>query len=183
MSLRIPLHGRRDCWRAPPPPRPDPVHPWLTDPGSLTARIAARCERVSVRVLAQHMDIPNADEAALLGTRRGERVWLREVLLLADGRPVVHARSLMPRERGWRLFGTIGSRPLGHALFADPHVSRGRLTARRLDARDRRYHRAIAVAESTQGATLWARRSLFTRQSGRLLVCEVFLASILDLPT
>lgn len=183
MSIRIPLHARRDCWRAPPPARPDPLHPWLTDPGSLTARIAARCKRVSVRVLAQHMATPHADEATILGTRRGERVWLREVLLLADGRPVVYARSLMPRERGWRLFGTIGSRPLGHALFADPRVSRGHLTARRLDMRDRRYHRAVAVAEAAQGTALWARRSLFTRNAGRLLVCEVFLASILDLPT
>ncbi|MFT4172201.1 MAG: chorismate lyase [Rhodocyclaceae bacterium] len=174
-----------DPWRTPPPPLPDPHYPWLTDAGSLTARIAARSARVSVRVLSQKRARPHRDEAAALGLRAGELAWLREVLLIADGRAVVYARSVLPartRRGNWRLFGTIGTRPLGHALFADPHVARGSLSARSLDARDRRYHRALSMAGSPQPRALWARRSRFVRHGEPLLVCEVFLASIFDLP-
>ncbi|MDQ8022910.1 MAG: chorismate lyase [Moraxellaceae bacterium] len=171
--------------RRPPFPPQHALHPWLTDAGSLTARIAARCGRVSVRVLAQRLAVPRHDEALLAGIRPGRRAWLREILLCADGVPVVYARSVLPREAlrsGWAMFAGIGNRPLGAALFSDPLIARGPLAVRRLDARDARYHRAVASAGSAQPRQLWARRSRFERQGRALVVCEIFLAAILDLP-
>lgn len=171
--------------RRPPFPPQHVLHPWLTDAGSLTARIAARCGRVSVRLLSQRLAVPRHDEALLAGVRPGRRAWLREILLCADGVPVVYARSILPRTavRGaWMMFAGIGSRPLGAALFSDPLIARSPLAVHRLDRRDARYHRAIAAAGSKQPPALWARRSRFERQGRALVVCEIFLSAILDLP-
>lgn len=163
------------------------LRPWLTNPGSLTARIRSRCSLFSVDVLAQRLAVPHPDEAALLGLRRGELAWLREVLLVADGVPVVFARSILPRHnvRGaWILFHGLGSRPLGAALFADLRIGREPLACTCLDRRDARYHRAsTAVAPHRLPPALWARRSPFGLRGRALLVSEVFLPTILELPT
>lgn len=141
-------------------------------------------------MVGQHLGPVHRDEARLLGLRAGERAWVREVLLVAEGRPVVFARSLLPRRnvRGaWNLFHGIGSRPLGEALFADPAISRLPLACRRLDRRDARYHRALvaltrhAPAQAMPRA-LWARRSIFLLRGRALMVSEAFLPSILELP-
>lgn len=159
---------------------------WLRDAGSLTARIKARCDRFAVRVLRQRLGKVLDDEAALLGLRHGDWAWVREVLLLADGVPVVYARSVMPQatvRAGSRLFATIGSRPLGAALFANPRVERGELACARLDRRDAR-HRAAAAALGGRALPyeLWGRRSVFRLRGRALLVSEIFLPEILDLP-
>lgn len=178
----------RETWLKRPPRAtvPPQLRPWLTDPASLTARICMRCETFSVQVLRQCLTVPHRDEATLLGLRRGELAWLREVLLIADGRPVVFARSLLPRRnvRGaWNLFHGIGARPLGAALFADPRISRRALACTRIDRRDARYHRASAAAAPLRlPPGLWARRSLFRLHGRALLVSEMFLPPILELP-
>ncbi len=177
----------RETW-LPRPPRttvPLALRPWLTDPGSLTARIRARCGAFRVQVLAQRLAAPQRDEAQLLGLPAGELAWVREVLLRADGRPVVYARSVLPRHnlRGaWNLFHGIGARPLGAALFADPRIVRQPLACACLDARDARYHHAAAALPGEAlPARLWARRSVFLLRGRALLVSEAFLPAILDL--
>lgn len=184
--MRIRPHS--ETW-LPRPPRasvPARLRPWLTDSGSLTARVRARCDAFSLVVLEQRLALPHPDESSLLGLRRGEIAWVREVLLVADGVPVVFARSILPRhERGgsWTLFHGIGSRPLGAALFADPSIRREPLACRRLDRRDARYHRILRAAPPGLSKGVWARRSLF-RLGGRvLLVSEMFLPTIFELPT
>jgi len=172
----------RDPWLKRPVRLPEtgPYHPWLTDADSLTARIRARCRRLEVRVLRQALARPHPDEAVLLELRAGEVAWLREVLLIADGVPVVYARSILPRHnlRGaWRLFAGIGNRPLGAALFADPRISRAPLSCARLDRRDARYHRALA-SSGAAATSLWARRSVFHLRQRSLMVCEIFLPAI-----
>lgn len=188
MDLR-PDHGR---WKAAPARAtvPPSLIPWLTDPASLTARIRQRCQHFAVALCYQGPGKALRDEALALRLRRGERLWVREVLLLADQQPVVFARSLLPRHhvRGaWNLFHGFGARPLGAALFSDPAIRRGMLACIRLDRRDARYHRARALLAAAHPAlvmpaTLWGRRSLFSRQQRALLVSEFFLPSILDLP-
>ncbi len=162
------------------------MRPWLTDAGSLTARILSRCERFSVRVLAQRRLPAMLDEQALFGLRQGETLWVREVLLVADGRPVVYARSVVSDHNlttAWRLFRGIGSRPLGAALFADPRIQRQPLQSASLGQGDARYHRALSFVDSSDEAPrrLWARRSLFMQRACGLLVTEVFLPGILTL--
>jgi len=161
-----------------------PLHGWLADGASLTERIVARCSQLRVKVLSQGLAKPHRDEAGLLGLRAGELACLREVLLIADDRPVVYARSLVCRDslRGaWAMFAGIGARPLGAALFADPLIRRGPLHAHRLDKRDVRYQRVAECVKIAGHQALWARRSCFLRHARPLIVCEVFLPAILEL--
>ncbi len=156
------------------------LHPWLIDPGSLTARIVARSTRFEVRVLREARSQPFLDERELIGLPAGRHAWVREVLLVADGVPVVFAHSILaPRDlRGaWHMAQAIGSRPLGAALFADPGIARGPLTAARLTA-GHPLHRRAADALGKSLPTLWGRRSRFSRRMRPLLVTEVFLPGI-----
>jgi len=178
----------RHRWR-PVPPRyklPAGLRPWLVDAGSLTARLRQRCERFSVRVLRQGPGTAFVDEAVRLQLRRGERVWVREVALLADYRPVVFARSVLPHDsvRGaWNVFHGMGERPLGALLFSEPRIRRDPLSFGCLDRRDARYHSALAATgECEWPAALWGRRSVFSLHGKPLLVTEIFLPGIFDLP-
>lgn len=180
--LTRPAAGWRPVLRA----VPRGITPWLTDHDSLTAAVRARCGELRVRVLRQGLGRVLPDEAAMIGVRPGARVWLREVALLADGVPWVWARSVArpgDLRTAWRDLAGIGNRSLGAALFADPRVGRGNLLVRALDGRDRRGRGAAACfaaggVEAAQLAPLWARRSLFCRGQGRILVTEVFTPGI-----
>lgn len=188
MTRRPLRSSAADPWLARPPRAQVParLRPWLTDAGSLTARIRARCDDFRVEVVRQARVRPQVDEARALGLPLRQAVWLREVMLVADGVPVVYARSVLPARalRGpWHLCRGIGARPLGAALFSDPRVARGPLHCARLDRRDARYHRAVRALGSRLALppALWARRSVFERQARALLVSEIFLPTLLDL--
>lgn len=156
------------------------LHAWLSDPASLTARIVARSDSFRVRVLRETRAQPFADERALIGLPAGRHAWTREVLLIADGIPVVFAHSVLaPRDLtgAWHMARAIGSRPLGAALFADPGICRGPLQCARLTAAHP-LHRHATVAAGETLPILWGRRSRFSRQGRPLLVTEVFLPGI-----
>jgi chorismate--pyruvate lyase len=159
------------------------LHPWLSDPHSLTARIVARCQDFRVRVLLESRQVPGEDERAMIGLPRGRSAWVREVLLIADELPVVFAHSILaPRDLtgAWHMARAIGSRPLGAALFADPGIRRGPLRCKRLAATHPLHRRASQVTGIAL-PDLWARRSRFCRLERPLLVTEVFLPAIAGL--
>jgi chorismate--pyruvate lyase len=168
-----PLHGQV----------PHALRPWLTDASSLTARIATRCTELRVRVLHTGPSRPMEDERRLVGLARKRHAWSREVLLVADGVPVVFAHTVLaPRNlRGhWRMAAGMGGRPLGAALFAQPRIVRGPLHCERIGFR----HPLHARAERALGRNLpdlWARRSRFLYGGKPLLVTEVFLPEVLRL--
>ncbi|MCL2656808.1 MAG: chorismate lyase [Betaproteobacteria bacterium] len=162
----------------------DPLRGWLSNRGSLTARIRARCRRFEVRVLRQHLALPLEDERRVLSARAHSLALVREVLLVADGVPVVFAHSaILPRHvRGvWHLVTGLGARPLGSVLFADPAVSRGRLYFQSLRVPDERWQLAACAISGQAPACLWARRSVFLKQERPLLVTEVLLPNLLEL--
>lgn len=171
--------------RTAPPQAPAALRGWLTDRDSLTARIRRRCTHFRVLPLAQRPARPLPDEAHVLCIPLGRTAWLREVLLIADGQPVVYARSwhplTAPRHRQTAFFHS-GIRPLGQLLFAHPRTRRSPLTLTTLTPRDARYHRALAAAgisHDARPAHLWARRSLFFRPGAvPILVSETFLPAL-----
>jgi chorismate--pyruvate lyase len=155
--------------------------PWLRDHGSLTRRIQKRCSRFGVNPIRSEIAPVEQDERVLLGATRA---YTREVFLLADDRPVVFAHSVVASHhlRGaWQPVQHLGSRPLGALLFAHPLVQRAPLRFRALDRRSELYRRA-ADALFQPPARLWARRSEFRLHGAPLLVTEVFLPDILNLP-
>jgi chorismate--pyruvate lyase len=162
---------------------------WLTTPGSLTARLIAHSRQFRVQKLRQAGNLCLADEAGAIGLARPGRVWEREVLLRCDGAPVVYAHTVVPLDASandWPLFSALGERSLGTTLFYDPLVKRGRLEF----ARIRPGHPLLARVQAAlahEGLGLrpdtvhYARRCVYRRRQGLLLVTEVFLPAVLNL--
>jgi len=167
---------------------PAAMHDWLVTPGSLTARLVASSRAFRVRRLHQFTAPCLVDEAAAIGLARRQQVWEREVLLECDGQPVVFAHTVVPTScdaSDWPLFSALGERSLGSTLFYDPLVRRGQLEFARLRADHplvRRAHAALGAAgELEQQNIYYARRCVYRRRQGLLLVTEVFLPAVLTL--
>jgi chorismate--pyruvate lyase len=149
----------------------------LSDRGSLTRRLQARHADFRVVPVARGLAQPFPDEIRLLRMHPHALAYVRDVLLIGDGRTRVFAHSVLPRSSlrgGWNSITRLGTRPLGEALFSNPRIRRLGLSIRRLDAR----HPLYRAAQRHTGITarqLWARRSVFCLDSRPLLVTEVFL--------
>jgi chorismate lyase len=173
---------------------PAALRGWLTDTGSLTVKLMASGEHFRVLRLRQTSGLCLADERAAIGLARRRQVQEREVVLHAGGRPVVYAHTVVPLDAtasDWPFFGTLGERSLGTTLFGDPRVERGQLHYARLRPWHPLARRARAALDETlEGAEvdsslqthssslLYARRCLYRRRKGLLLVTEVFLPAI-----
>lgn len=156
---------------------------WLTDEGSLTARLKARCPDFRVRRLRTAPGAVHPDETGLAGLHGSSRAYVREVLLMCDGRPVVFAHSVVPVQtlRGaWRELRRQGAKPLGETLFAQRGVARHPLSFRCL-LPAHPLHRRLTHYLGRAPARLWARRSLFVREGAPLWVTEVFLPTVFEL--
>ena len=156
---------------------------WLLDAGSLTRRIQLRSREFRVELLALTRAPANRDERALIETAARTACAVRQVALHSDGVAVVFAHSVAARRalKGpWRMLLTLGTRPLGAALFADPRVQRCSLRFRRVRRGHELYQNACRLLDVAP-AGLWARRSMFVFRGSRLLVTEVFLPAILAL--
>ncbi|HJV83621.1 chorismate--pyruvate lyase family protein [Noviherbaspirillum sp.] len=165
-------------------PTPE-MRSWLTDTVSLTQKLVARSSHFRVRRLRQEHALCLADEFAQLDLPRRARVQEREVLLQCDGRPMVYGHTVVPLSAtasDWPFFGTLGERSLGTTLFGDPRVQRGKLQYARLRARHPLARRArAAIGGEDFASPLFARRCLYRRENGVLLVTELFLPAIAEL--
>lgn len=166
---------------------PPPAYvPWLTEDGSLTARLKAHSDSFRVQCLHQRTAVCLSDEAVAIGMHHRGRVWEREVLLRCDNTPVVFAHTVVPMSANasdWPLFSALGERSLGTTLFGDPLVRRGVLEFARLREGHPLAQRARAAlgADAPDAHILYARRCHYQRRQGSLLVTEVFLPSVLEL--
>jgi chorismate--pyruvate lyase len=154
---------------------------WLTDSMSLTLKLTSRCGSFRVQPLAQQRALPLHDEYAAVELSRRIMVQQREVFLRCDDRPVVYAHTIVPLSAtadDWPFFNTLGARSLGTTLFGDPRVQRGRLEYARLGVRHPLVRRAAAALGEELRMPLVARRCLYRRHAGLLLVTEVFLPAI-----
>jgi chorismate lyase len=166
---------------------PAAMRHWLSGDGSLTAKLIGHSMAFRVQRLHQHTALCLPEEAGTIGMRRPGRVWEREVLLRCDERPVVFAHTVVPMwasASDWPLFSALGERSLGSTLFGDPKVTRGALEFARIRAGHPLMRRARAVLGADgqgDGQVFYARRCLYRRHQGTLLVTEVFLPSVLEL--
>ena len=174
---------------------PPLLRAWLIAGGSLTARLTAHSTSFRVQRLHQHSARALADEAGAIGLPGALRVWEREVLLRCDDAPVVFAHTVVPLSAtasDWPLFNALGERSLGSTLFYDPLVTRGALEYARLRPGHPLSVRARAAlsqgqdlsrgpGDSASQPSFYARRCLYRRRQGTLLVTEVFLPAVLSL--
>lgn len=150
---------------------PAELRPWLLDTGSLTRRLRlASGGDFSVRVLARRWERPRLDERRRLGLPDRAVALVRQVQLLCHGRPVVYARTVLPRTalRGSvRRLARLGGKPLGEMLFRDSTMRRG----------------VTEIGPVTTGDGLeWGRRTVYHLRGQRLLVSEIFLPPLLARP-
>jgi chorismate lyase len=171
---------------------PAALRGWLTDTGSLTVKLMASGENFRVRRLRQSSGLCLGDERDAIGLARRRQVQEREVVLHAGGRPVVYAHTVVPLHAtasDWPFFSMLGERSLGTTLFGDPRVERGQLHYARLRPWHPLARRARAAFDESLDAMdsglqehssslLYARRCLYRRRKGLLLVTEVFLPAI-----
>ena len=137
--------------------------PWLLEKGSLSRRLAGKCEKLSVNLLNNTM-IPvrqiSEKERALLS---GSEFLLREVVLFGDSQEWVVGRTLIPsqslEEQPYDLTEQ-GEIPLGLTVFSAENVHRDELK--------------IGWAETPSGRLI-ARRSRLWMNQKPMLVAELFL--------
>jgi chorismate--pyruvate lyase len=161
---------------------PHEMKHWLTDRISLTAKLIGRSSTFRVHCLHQGRRLCLVDEYGAVGLKRQGIVTEREVLLRCDERAVVFAHTIMPLSAtasDWPFFNTLGNKSLGTTLFGDPKVVRGSLQYAKLHAGHPLSRRAMdALGEKECVFPLYARRCLFRRKRGQLLVTEVFFPGI-----
>lgn len=157
------------------------VSDWLFDRGSLTRRLIDYCNGCfRVRVVNQGWQMPFNNEQQRLGIKRSQLAWIREVFLYCNDKPVVFARSVIPRTSlvgSNRHLVTLGTRPLGAVLFADPGIKREPIEVARLLKGDGLFQKSSSEL-SIEPNEIWGRRSVFYLNQKPLLVNEIFLPSL-----
>jgi chorismate lyase len=160
---------------------PPGLRSWLTDDGSLTARLmnSGRGE-FSVRRLYQGWDVPLPSERVLLELPARQLALVREVALLLGSDAVVFARSVFPISS---LSGSLAhlrrlqNRSLGAILFKHPGMRRHPFELA-LMAGNTDY----LPENLKQSDPAWGRRSRFEIAGKRLMVSEVFLQAFTPWP-
>jgi chorismate lyase len=161
---------------------PTNLRPWLTDKGSMTARIRHYCQGAfSLKLLKQAWGKPDNNEAVFLKITPATPVLIREVLLCCYDQPFLFGRTLFPYQlfqgKGRILLGLLDDRPIGDFLFHTPGVKRGDIEIALLVKGQLEYSYVNGYVSVTDHP-LWARRSCFTIDKQCLLVTEVFLQDI-----
>jgi chorismate--pyruvate lyase len=160
---------------------------WLFEPGSLTQRLLRLVgDKFHVVLLQQSWQKPGMDEARQLGLKPGHRAIVREVALQNGPQPLVVARSIIPAQTlhgADRRLANLGSRPLGHILFADPRLQRLQLQLTRVTPGDWQPKPFPDQApDQTPTALVWGRRSLYSLgPEHKLLVAEFFLPPLFQI--
>lgn len=163
---------------------PQHLRHWLIEAGSLTSKLIAHSSTFRVQRIYQHTDACWADEYAALSLNKVGKVHTREVLLHCDDMPVVYAHTVLPlysNARQWPRFKSLGEKSLGSTLFNDPKVERGPLQFARLPLNHPAMRRVQCLTQHKFCQPLFARRSLFFRFGGVMLVTELFLPKIVEL--
>lgn len=157
--------------------RPAALWSWLCDDGSLTRKLRALAgEAFHVQVLAESGIELEAEDAGLLGMQPGERVHVREVYLCGN-QPLVFGRTVAPDHVAARWLEQLGAQPLGDRVFAGQDTTRSEIEIRQISTADALYRDAVRGLSAPPGL-LWARRSVLSIQSARLLIYEVFLPGV-----
>lgn len=178
------MHKSHRHWRHPVYASQRALHPWLTERGSLTAKLIGSHPRFRVKLLEQGTAMPHHDELQALALPKRIQALAREVLLMSGEVALVYAHSVVPRpalRSGFRRLNRQGSRSLGATLFANPRIRRGPLVFAQIDQRHPLWRSANAAVGELP-SRLWARRSCFMLGMARLLVTEVFLPAVLTGP-
>ncbi len=101
---------------------------WLSHRGSLTQKLReAHPGKILLDLKSEAWQLPQKDEAMLLGISPGEPALIREIHWKFEQKPWIRARVVIPKSStlgpGHELT-KIGERSLGDILFLDPNLKR-----------------------------------------------------------
>lgn len=101
---------------------------WLSHRGSLTQKLREmHSQKIHLDLKSEAWQLPQKEEAKLLGIEPGEPTLIREINWLFHNKPWIKARVIIPKSStlgpGHELT-KIGCRSLGDILFLDPHLKR-----------------------------------------------------------
>lgn len=148
---------------------------WLLDTSSLTERLQSKCRHFSLQLLGQRLISPELEEYQSLeqssGDLSSEQWQIREVILFGDGVPWVFARSVLPNSLCNADLSGLGNKPLGQILFNDRRFKRSPFELSQFPEKSG-LHSSLNIHTKLP---LWGRRSLFSYQSYKMMVAEVFL--------
>jgi len=177
MTVLTPPDGR---WTATPRPSLTPLQKyWLLRPGALTMGLRAQ-GKMTLSVLRETVGSLTAQERWMLHQPVGSAIWIREIVMAVDGVDSVFARSFTPLRDAhglWQGIRSLRTRPLADMLYHDPRILRSPFCVARLGRQDPAYQ---ALRHNLPGSrppahAVWARCSVFSRQTRPLLVMECFL--------
>ncbi len=159
--------------------------PWLLDTGSLTQKIEkAIGHKLQVQVLRDCPQTLNSDESRYFHFKI-RRCRVREVLLCANGTPVVMAHSFIPTfssSGSNHAVLRLGTKPLGAVLFAKTRKHSKAKPPRdiaRLDKSSELWKKC-SKHFSNLTSPLWARRTLYRLKGHPILVNEIYLPALLN---
>lgn len=160
---------------------PENVQSWVYEPGSLTQRLRDYYgDAVGVRILLHHWNAPFLSERRLLDLPENKYSLIREVLLHADGKPLILARTIIPASTikvAKSNLAHLGSRPLGEVIFSYPKLERIEMDIALIDPPT---WTQPAIDEGQISQPIWGRRTVYAITHRQMLVSEFFLPAVLE---
>ncbi|MDO9268368.1 MAG: chorismate lyase [Methylobacter sp.] len=160
---------------------PKNVQSWTYEPGSLTQRLRDYYgDAIGVKILLQQWNTPFLTERRLLKLHENKYSLIREVLLHADGKPLILARTIIPTrtiKAAKSNLAHLGSRPLGEVIFSYPKLERIEMDVTFIDPP---IWTQPAIAEGHIDQPIWGRRTVYAIAHRQMLVSEFFLPGALE---
>lgn len=161
---------------------PKNVQSWTYEPGSLTQRLRDYYgDTIAVKILLQQWNTPFLTERRLLDLPENKYSLIREVLLHADGKPLILARTIIPAKTikvAKSNLAHLGSRPLGEVIFSYPKLERIEMDVTLITPST---WNQSAINEAHINQPIWGRRTVYAIAQRQMLVSEFFLPEVLKI--
>lgn len=161
---------------------PADVHSWVYEKGSLTRRLRNFYGNTfTVEILFHRWKPAFISECKLLKLPHQQYNLIREVLLHADGKPLILARTILPEQTikiAKRNLSHLGNRPLGEVIFSYPKLERLELN---ISCVEPSFWRQAVTEKLPINQPVWGRRTIYAIQKQKMLVSEFFLPGALEI--
>lgn len=157
------------------------VSSWVYEKNSLTKRLRDFYgDSVTVEILFHRWKPAYLSECRLLNLPHQQFNLIREVLLHADGKPLILARTILPDRTikiAKRNLSHLGTRPLGEVIFSYPKLERLGLDSCCVPSH---FWADSLMNKVSIEQPIWGRRTVYAIQKQTLLVSEFFMVGALD---
>jgi len=161
---------------------PGNVQSWTYESGSLTQRLRSYYgDAIAVKILLQRWHKPFLSERCLLNLPGHRFSLIREVLLYANDKPLILARTIIPAatiRASQNNLSHLGNRPLGEIIFSYPNLERMTMDITLINPST---WTQPALAEAAIDQPIWGRRTVYAIAHKQMLVSEFFLPEVLGI--